>query len=250
MMAVRTRYMDGIASRLQAHHNDRQHKTQTEIQVPYRRSSTIDLDADLGVAPGTHGTVRLWRTVILNPKEPNPAREFAPAGQAEMWTLNGQTHNARGDRHFGSKRVGLDALRGHLVVEVELDGLSPDAKSLVVTTARTNRARRDLGAKIETAIDQVLSDDDELQRLNQSIREEAFRKASSQRIKGLDKALRAFGLLIKRAKRSPVDGPGTGPDLATSPPPQGCFRISNRDPQSHPGETRTYSLGVARGRCG
>lgn len=208
-MAVRTRtrYMDGIASRLDAHHDGRQHKTDTPIEVPYRRASTIDLDAALGTTAGTNGSVRLWRTVVLNPKESKPAREFAPGGQAEMWTLNGQTHNARSDRHFGSKKVGLDALRGHLVVEVELDELSPDAKSLVVTTARNNRARRQLGAKIEDAIDQVLRDDDRLKELNQEIREEAFRKASSQRIAGLDKALRAFGLLVKRKREITVDGP-------------------------------------------
>ena len=217
-MPVRTRYMGGIASRLQAHHNARSHKQRsTSIEVPYRRSSIVNLDAELGAAPGTHGTVRVWRTVILNPKESSPAREFSFASAAEMWTLNGQTHHGRPDRHFSSKRIGLDALRGHLVVEVELDDLSPDAKSLVVTTSRTNRSRRQIGAKIEEAIDQVIASDDKLKALNQQIREEAFRKASSQQITGLDKALRQFGLLVRRPKAITVTEPGTARDRKRKP---------------------------------
>jgi hypothetical protein len=223
-MAVRIRTMDGIASRLQAHHNDRQHKTTSEIRVPYRQSSIVDLDAELGEPAGTYGHVRVWRTVVLNPKESNPAREFAPSSAAEMWTLNGQTHHTRSDRHFAAKRIGLDGLQGHLVVEVELDGLSADAKSLIVATTRTSRAHRAIGARMEQAIDQVIHDDDHLQELNQQIREEAFKKASEQRIAGLDNALRAFGLFLKRKKTKFVDviGPLTKkaePTINVTPPP-------------------------------
>lgn len=223
-MAVRIRTMDGIASRLQAHHNERQHKTSSEIRVPYRQSSVIDLDAELGEPSGTCGEVRVWRTVVLNPNESNPAREFAPAQAAEMWTLNGQTHHTRTDRHFASKRIGLDGLQGHLVVEVELDALSADAKSLIVATTRSSRAHREIGARMEQAIDQVLRDDERLQELNQQIREEAFKKAAEQRIAGLEKALKAFGLFLKRKRTKWVDVVGPvktteKPKVEIPPPP-------------------------------
>lgn len=208
MPAVRTRYMDGIASRLHAHHADRQHKRETGIRVPYRRASTINLGAEIGDGVD-YGTVRVWRTVVLNPAESNPAREFALGARAEMWMLNGQTHNTRSDRHFASKRMGLDALVGHLIVEVELDGLSADAKSLIVTTGRHSRAYRQLGDRLEEAIDRDLSGDDRLKELNREIREAAFRKAATHQVSGLDKALRAFGgspccLVVKIGATAPA----------------------------------------------
>ncbi len=219
MPGVRTRYMDGIASRLHAHHVDRQHKRETGISVPYRRWSLLDLGAEVGDG-GDYGTVRVWRTVVLNPGEANPAREFAPASRAEAWMLNGQTHNTRSDRHFASKRIGLDALVGHLTVEVELDGLTADAKSLIVTTGRHSRAHRRLGDRLEEAIDRVLAEDDELKALNRQIRDEAFRKASNQQIQGLDRALKAFGLMIRRKRkvRRREDEPG-GPRPRPNPKP-------------------------------
>src|SRR4051794_40295553 len=219
-LRTRTRYMDGIASRLTAHHADRQHKQTTGISVPYRRSSLLDLGAEIGDGVD-YGTVRVWRTVVLNPGEANPAREFAPASRAEMWLLNGQTHNTRSDRHFAGKRIGLDALSGHLLVEVELDGLTADAKSLIVTTGRHSRAHRRLGDRLEEAIDRVLAEDDRLKELNQEIRDEAFRKASNQQISGLEKALRAFGLMVKKKKtiRRPVDDKVVGPPPPPNPQP-------------------------------
>lgn len=208
--------MNGIASRLQAHYNDRQHKKRTEINVPYRRASDIDLDAELAAPAGSFGTLRLWRTVVTNPNEPHPAREFSTSTAAEFWLLNGQTHNTRSDRHFGSKKIGLDGLQGHLVVEVELDGLSPDAKSMVTSTTRSTRVEREIGRRIEDAVDRVLSEDDQLQALSQQLRDAAFERAASQRIAGLEKALRAFGLLFTRKKTKTVDV--SGPTEVVGPP--------------------------------
>ncbi len=163
--------------------------------------------------PGTLGSVRLWRTVILHETESMPAREFAPSRGAEIWTLNGQTHVARADAHFKTKRVGLEALVGHLLVEVELDGLSADAKADVITTSRHTRAAREIGNRLDEAIDQVLAEDDDLQDWNTKIREAAFKRAASQRISGLENALRAFNLTFKQKKTILVPGPGghTGP---------------------------------------
>lgn len=219
-MAVSTRtyrrYMSGIASRLGSHHQERQHKSRSGTSVPYRRFSDLDLDAIMGELPGTHGTVRVWRTIVLHEIERNPAREYAPARGAEMWTLNGQTHSTRSDRHFANKKIGLEALVGHLLVEVELDGLSADAKANVVTTARHTRAQREIGAQLQDAIDQIISEDDQLHEWNERIREDAFRRAAEHKIAGLDDALRAFGLTFKRKRK--VKRPNNDGGRARRPP--------------------------------
>ncbi len=230
------RRMSGSSSRLAAHYAQRQHKSTTETEVPYRRATVVDLDVAMAQPAGTMGSVRVWRTVVLHQKENFPAREFAPASGAEVWTLNGQTHVTRSDAHFRSKRVGLDALVGRLLVEVELDGLSRDAKAEVVTTARYTRAQKEIGTRLDEAIDEVLSDDDDLKRLNEQIREEAFKRAASQRIAGLDAALRAFGLTFQRMQKVNVPGGEKGkrprPEPSTPPPihplhpyPRNVFRF-------------------------
>lgn len=249
-MAVKTRFMDGIASRLAAHHADRQHKSRSGIEVPYRRPSTIDLSAEINDG-NDYGKVKLWRTVVMNSGQSNPAREFAPSSSAELWTLNGQTHNKRSDRHFGSKRVGLDALIGHLVVEVELDGLSADAKSMIITTGRHHRAKRALGDRLEEAIDRDLAGDTRLQELNREVREEAFRKVSQHRISGLDKALRAFNLLVKRPRT--VRKPGKKGGASPPPRPKPLEPISPL--HEHPAEVFQFrtvfrkAVHVQRGHC-
>lgn len=218
-MATKTRakrrYMSGISSRLNAHYNARQHKEETDFNVPYRRFTDLSLDAVMGEPAGTSGTVRVWRTVVLHEKYRNPAREFATSRSAEMWTLNGQTHVTRSDLHFRNKRVNLEALVGHLLVEVELDGLSPDAKAQVITTGRHTMAQRALGSRLEEAIDQVLAEDDQLLQWESTIRDAAFKLAASQRIAGLDAALRAFGLTFRKKETILVPGPGRG---RTDPP--------------------------------
>ena len=215
------RLMNGSSSRLAAHHAARQHKRAAQVEVPYRRATDVDLDAVMGEPAGTLGSVRVWRTLILHPKEPMPAREFAPSSGAEVWTLNGQTHVNRSDAHFKNKRVGLDALVGHLFVEVELDGLSADAKADVITTSRHTMAQREVGSRLEEAIDEILAEDDELQQWNKKIQEEAFKRAASQQIAGLQAALRAFDLTFKGKKTIIVRGPGTakGPKPSPEPPP-------------------------------
>lgn len=213
-MAVATRYgrrrrfMSGIASRLNAHYQERQHKSASGASVPYRRVSDLDLDAAVGAPAGTHGGVRVWRTVVLHDTAANPAREFVPSPRrAEMWTLHGQTHSTRSDQHFASRRVGLDALRGHLLVEVELDGLSPDTKSGITTTGRNTRAQRQIGAQLQDAVDQLLAEDEQLRHWNEQVRERAFQRAARHRIPGLERALRAFGMTFKRRRTvAVVDG--------------------------------------------
>jgi hypothetical protein len=216
--ARKRRYMSGSSSRLAAHYAERQHKSAAGIHVPYRRFTELDLDAVMGEPAGTLGSVRVWRTIVLHDKESKPAREFAPPRGAEVWTLNGQTHVTRSDAHFKSKRVGLDALVGHLLVAVDLDGLSADAKADVITTGRHTRAQREIGTRLEDAVDQVLGEDDQLEHWNTKIREAAFKKAASQQIAGLEKALRAFSLTFKRKKTIPV--PGTGDRKYARPQPK------------------------------
>jgi hypothetical protein len=215
------RLMSGSSSRLAANHAARQHKAAAGVQVPYRRATDVDLDVVMNEPTGALGTVRVWRTLVMHDTERLPAREFAPSVGAEVWTLNGQTHVTRSDAHFKNKRVGLDGLVGHLLVEVELDWLSPDAKSDVITTGRHTKAQREIGTRLEEAIDEVLAEDDELQEWNTKIHEEAFKRAASQQITGLRAALRAFNLTFKGKKKIVVPGSGTAtrPRPHPTPPP-------------------------------
>ncbi len=196
------RYLDGISARLERRYRSRTARAKAgtkETHVPYRNHAYLDLTAFVG--DGTdYGSAEVITTFVRQEESGRGNSLFTPADAAEIWSLNGQMHHARGRRHFGVEPVRLDAIRDFLVVEVKLDGLSADAKALLLTTDRQGAAEREIKRELERAIDDVLGSDEELRRLNDEEKERALSQAAQSRMKDLDRELVAFEYFVRNEK--------------------------------------------------
>ncbi len=117
-------------------------------------------------------------------------------------------HAAIGRDHFGQKPIELDALKNHLRVNVDCDGLTVDAKADLFTTSRQGTAERRAKRALRTAIDSVLANNQELRARDQKIKEEALRRATEGADKELEKALSDFQHLFERPVEVRVGGSG------------------------------------------
>lgn len=195
------RLMSGNTARLERAYSGRRPRRpgKNEILLPHRRTSRIDLDAWIGDGR-PYGFVEVTTTVVRQEGTNRGNELYVPAKEAEAWTLNGQRHHARSRLHFGQEPIRLDALRDHLIVEVRLDGLSPDAKALTLTTDRQGAAEREVRFQLEAAIDNLLGTDPELRALDKAAREEALRQAASSRMADLDRELTQFDFFVRKER--------------------------------------------------
>jgi hypothetical protein len=194
------RFMSGNAARLQRIYEDRGGRPGRQaIRVPHRRISHIDLDAWIGDG-NSYGTIEVTTTFVKQEGTGKGNELYAPAKEAESWTLNGQRHHARNRLHFGQDPIRLESIRDSLLVEVKLDKLTPDAKALILTTDRQGAAEREARFQIEAAIDDTLATDTELRTLNDAERDTAVQKALQSSMKDLDRELVQFGHFVRTEK--------------------------------------------------
>jgi hypothetical protein len=193
------RFMAGNASRLQSTHEGRRAgRPGTHlIHVPHRRTSRVDLDAWMDDGQ-SYGTVDVVTTYVYQDDTDRGNELYAPAKEAEVWTLNGQRHHARSRLHFGQEPIRLEAIRDNLLVDIQLDGLSADAKALIMTTDRQGAAEREARFALEKAIDDLLATDTDLRALNDEARDAALRAAASSSRKDLDRELRQFQHFVRK----------------------------------------------------
>lgn len=199
------RYMAGNSSRLEGHFRGWTAPTgKNPTRVPYRQRTFIDLTAWINDG-NDYGAVELTTTFVRQPGTNRGNELFSPVKEAEVWTVNGQVHHSRSRLHFGLEPIRLDAIRDYLIVEVKLDGLSPDAKALLLTTDRQGAAERRIRTQLEAAVDDVLASDEALRALNDEVKDEALRQAADSRMKDLDRELAElemfFGYERKTIKR-------------------------------------------------
>lgn len=224
--ARQSHYMAGNASRLQRIHEGRPGGSpgKNPIYAPHRRTSQIDLDA--WIEDGhTYGTVNVITTFVHQDGTSRGNELYSPPKEAEIWTLNGQRHHARSRLHFGQEPIRLEAIRDNLLVDVQLDGLSADAKALIITTDRQGAAEREARFALEKAIDDLLATDTDLRALDERARDAALAAAASSSRKDLDRELSQFQHFvrtetIKRRVRATKKVPVTrerGPKIKLAP---------------------------------
>ncbi len=212
-------FLGGITSRLQRAYDGRKSAAGKDpVLVPYRRTAVVDLDAFIGDG-GNYGDISITMNFVTQDNNVHPGEQFVPAKEAELWTMNGQRHHARSRIHFGQSPIKLEAIRDNLVVEVKLDGLSPDAKAMLLTTDRQGAAERSVRFKVEEAIDEQLSIDTDLRALNEAALAEALAKAAGSNFAELDKELAQFENMIRtETKTVTVKKQVQKPSTKTPPP--------------------------------
>lgn len=193
--------MAGNASRLQSIHEGRGGRPgKKPIHVPHRRTSRLDLDAWMD-DDRHYGTVNVVTTYVHQDGTTRGNELYAPTKEAEVWTLNGQRHHARSRLHFGQEPIRLEAIRDNLLVDVQLDCLSADAKALIMTTDRQGAAEREARFALERAIDDLLATDADLRALNDDARDAALRAAARSSRQDLDRELRHFQHFVRKEKQ-------------------------------------------------
>lgn len=202
------RYMKGVTARLTSRARSwapKDRKNPINVTGPFSTTIDVTASADDGQDYGTV-VVTAWVVEQENTGKGNDL--YGPARAAETWSLTGQMHEAFSRDHFGQKPIDLDALRNHLKVNVECDGLTVDAKSDIFTTSRQGTAERRAKRALRDAIDSVLANNQDLRVRDQEIKEEALRRATEGADKELEKALSDFQHLFERDVEIRVGGSG------------------------------------------
>ena len=169
------------------------------------------IQVNLGHAAGnTSVKVNYW-VLKSDPekKGASPIDAYVDPFKPVTYTFFGQTHGTD-DRRFIAERLSLPHLAKYLIIPVELDRLTPQARRELLSTTRDRLKQLTFYALMREQISTALGQDEDLIRLNEARKEELLSKHSEQE---QSKMQERFARLMERFKAG-VDvtarGKGTG----------------------------------------
>jgi hypothetical protein len=191
------RTMAGVGGRLKSRSDDGENTKGTKIA--YSNRATIDLGDDGEVK------VHVW---VLDKDGARPGADttsaFVDADSAVVVTLNGQRQDSE-KREWIKRVCKYPHLYSRMIVEVEADFLSQDAKIRAFASTR-ERLRGSMHERIFKELADLLIKDEELQRLQETLREESLRDTASKASeKDLKKLAKIIGKLGGRTAEVDVD---------------------------------------------
>lgn len=136
--------------------------------VEHHDSAEIDFSAS--------GQIRVnyW---VLRQTEGNAIAAYVDEHRPITFTFNGQSHGSE-DRRFISDRLSYPYLNKSLIIQVELDGITSNARRQVLSSTRDRLKQSALFQEIKEKIARTLSEDEELDRLNRERKEQLLSKHS------------------------------------------------------------------------
>ena len=139
--------------------------------VEHHDSADVDLQAD--------GNLRVNYWVLRHRQEAktNPIAAYVNEHKPYTFTFNGQSHGFE-DRRFTTDRLSLPHLAKSLIVHVELDGITANARRQILSTTRDRLKQLGLYQQIRERIATVLGEDEDLDRLNRERKEQLLAKHS------------------------------------------------------------------------
>jgi hypothetical protein len=191
------RTMVGVGGRLKSRSEDDESSKGTKIA--YSNRATIDLGEDGAVQ------VHVW---VLDKDGARPGADttsaFVDADSAIVVTLNGQRQDSE-KREWIKRVCKYPHLFARMIVEVEADFLSQDAKIRAFASTR-ERLRGSMHERIFKELADLLIKDDELQRLQEKLREESLKDTASKASeKDLKKLAKIIGKLGGRTAEADVE---------------------------------------------
>lgn len=152
------------------------------------------------------GSVTLRYFVLNDDQEPDA---FVRPSQGLSFVLNGQRHGTQ-DRYWVKRNTGYNHISDRLIILVECDNLTNDAKRKVFTSTRESSKTGSLPDLIRDRILQELRDDDELVALDEEARQRSLAQATKTASEKVKKQLRdKIAAFIKGAGNGKIGG-GTG----------------------------------------
>lgn len=139
------------------------------------------VDVNLGHAAGdTEVKVNYW-VLRSDPEKANahPIEAYVDQYRPITYTFFGQTHGTD-ERRFISDRLSLPHLAKYLIIQVELDNLSPQARRELLSTTRDRLKQLSFYSLMRDSISTALGEDEDLIRLNDERKEDLLSKHSEQ----------------------------------------------------------------------
>jgi hypothetical protein len=133
-----------------------------------------------------------------NPENPGgqPVDAYVDPYRPIVFTFNGQTHGTE-ERRFTNERLSLPYLSKSLIVQVELDHLSPQSRRSLLSTTRDRLKQLPLYDDIRETVASALAQDEDLIRLNDDHKEKLLsRQSDAERTKMRER----FARLMDRYK--------------------------------------------------
>jgi hypothetical protein len=190
--------------------------------VEHHDSAQIDLGGS------GHILVNYW---VLRQADGSPIAAYVDEHRPIAFTFNGQSHGSE-DRRFISDRLAYPHLNKSLIVQVELDGITPGARRQLFSTTRDRLKQLTLYQDIKEKIAGALGEDEELDRLNRERKEQLLAKHSdADRAKMRER----FARLMDRyragadAKAGGKDGGAKGRPEGSSGGRESLPRLKTRD---------------------
>jgi hypothetical protein len=179
-----------------------------EIEVAHKDSHDINL--------GDNGNVRIRYWVVRRPvgssSTSDPTASYVEASNAISLTLNGQRQDFEA-RTWINSRAKLPFIYRNVIVQVEADGLSRQAKKELFASTRERARQSDVRSEIYETLASVLRGDEDLLRLNEEERERLLRKSSAVVNDKIRKKLgRYIKHVLKDTQRSAPSGSANGTD--------------------------------------
>jgi len=191
-----------------------------DLNVSYSTSETFDLGKALD---GDFGRFRVNYWVVQrdlsSDSKTDPTASYVSADNAVSMTLYGQRQDSE-RRAWLKNQVQLPYLTRNLIVQLDVDELSPPAKRNLFSSTRERGVEGELRDTIYRETAALLKADSELKRLEHEERERMMAKGASEVADKVREKLRKFvKTFLKNQKRKTKDG-GAG-DGSPRPKPPG-----------------------------
>jgi hypothetical protein len=174
-------------------------------------------------SPGTTRRLETFRRrrPLGSKSTSEPAESYVGKDSAVTITLNGQRHEAESRTWLGT-RLKLPFLRNNLIVQIDIDEISPPAKRELFTSTRERMVEMGMKNLIYDEAIELLNDDDELRRLNDEMRDRAMSKGAKEVGEKIRRKLAKFvdTFLKNQTQKVKVDGRGPA-TVGPSPKPRG-----------------------------
>lgn len=149
-----------------------------DLEIPWRGSEVRDLSK---LYSEDLGRLRVNYWVVRRPREStkisDPTEGYVTADSAVTVTLNGQRHDAE-RRGWLKTKLKLPYLSKALIVQIDIDELSPPARRKLFSSSRESTVEGPMKDLIYQEAIEALKADDELRRLEAEMRERAMSKGA------------------------------------------------------------------------
>jgi hypothetical protein len=153
----------------------------TRLVDDRREKIELHNSIEIRLGPTKADTIRVnyW---VVKPNPENPGSQsvdvYVDPYRPIIFTFNGQSHGTE-ERRFTIERLSLPYLAKSLIIQIELDRLSPQSRRNILSTTRDRLKQTPLYEEIRESIASALTEDEELIRLNEERKERLLSKHSA-----------------------------------------------------------------------